>query len=67
MVCCPRTASRGVLTNAKDVAAQAVRLAKSGLYDTLCLHGDTPGAVTLAQAARRALASARGAVAAFAG
>ena len=27
----------------------------SGLYDTLCLHSDTPGAVTLAQAARRAL------------
>jgi 5-oxoprolinase (ATP-hydrolysing) subunit A len=52
-----RTEPGGVLTDAKDVAAQAVRLAKSGLYDTLCLHGDTPGAVTLAQAARRALAA----------
>jgi lactam utilization protein B len=32
----------------------------------LCLHSDTPGSVTLAQAARRALAAARVSIAAFA-
>ena len=45
--------------------AQVVRLAQAGTYDSLCLHSDTPGAVTLAQAARRALSAARVPIAAF--
>ncbi|MFL6100937.1 MAG: 5-oxoprolinase subunit PxpA [Actinomycetales bacterium] len=54
-----------VITDAGAVATQATRLAQSGEYDTLCLHSDTPGAVTLAQAARRALAAARIQIAPF--
>jgi 5-oxoprolinase (ATP-hydrolysing) subunit A len=37
---------------------QAVRMARSGQYDTICFHGDTPGAAVVAAAVRRALASA---------
>ncbi len=61
----PRGVAGALLTDAGTVAAQAVRLAQSGSYDTLCLHSDTPGAVTLAQAARRALSAARVPIAAF--
>ncbi len=63
----PRTAPGALLTDAVAVAAQAVRLAQSGDIDTLCLHSDTPGAATLAQAARRALSAARVPIVAFAG
>jgi 5-oxoprolinase (ATP-hydrolysing) subunit A len=61
----PRGVAGALLTDAGTVAAQAVRLAQSGSYDTLCLHSDTPGAATLAQAARRALSAARVPIAAF--
>jgi UPF0271 protein len=61
----PRSAPGALLTDAKTVAAQALRLAESGSYDTLCVHSDTPGAVTLAQAARRALTGARLPIVAF--
>lgn len=44
-----------VLIEPERVAQQAVQLARSGRYDTLCLHGDTPGATALALAARDAL------------
>lgn len=37
------------------VIAQALELARSGRFDTLCIHGDTPGAVELARAVRAAL------------
>jgi UPF0271 protein len=37
---------------------QAVRMARSGQYDTICIHGDTPGAAALAAAVRQALDSA---------
>ncbi len=59
-----------VLTDPEEVAAQALRLARGDgaltvdgsvvrlSADTLCLHGDTPGAVTLARAVRQALAAA---------
>lgn len=55
----PRGTPGALITDAGAVATQATRLAQSGDYDTLCLHSDTPGAVTLAQAARRALSAAR--------
>jgi UPF0271 protein len=32
-----------------------VRLAESGDYDTICVHGDSPGAGLVAAAVRRAL------------
>ena len=38
-----------------EAAAQAVRLAREGKVETICVHGDTPGAVEIARACRRAL------------
>lgn len=43
----------GAVLGPEDAAAQAVRLA--GSYDTLCVHGDTPGAIEVLRAVRRAL------------
>jgi len=51
----PRTEPGAVLTDPADVAAQAVRLAESGTFESLCVHGDTPGAVACARAARESL------------
>jgi UPF0271 protein len=48
----------GLLDDPAAVGAQAVALAASGRYDTLCIHGDTPGAPELAAAARAALEAA---------
>ncbi len=50
----PRSQPGSVL--APEVAAeQAVRLARSGRYDTICIHGDSPGAAQVARAVREAL------------
>lgn len=66
----PRSEPGAVLHDAAVVAARAVRLAAAGEVETidgevvrveaesLCVHGDTPGAVELAGAVRRALAEA---------
>jgi UPF0271 protein len=65
-----RSSSGAVLTSAAAVAERAVELAKSGRVrnvdgewlsvpaDSICLHGDTPGAVNLARAIRRRLEEA---------
>jgi UPF0271 protein len=37
---------------------QAVQLARSGRYDTICVHGDTPGAAHVVAAVREAFAAA---------
>jgi UPF0271 protein len=50
----PRSQAGAVL-DATSAAEQAVALAQTGLYDTICLHGDTPGAGQVAAAVRRAL------------
>jgi UPF0271 protein len=47
-----------VLTDEAAVAAQAVRLVDTLAVQTVCLHGDTPGAVSFARAVRAALAAA---------
>lgn len=44
-----------VLADPKQAAEQAVRLVQSGRFDTLCVHGDTPGAFEMARAVRGAL------------
>ncbi|MFI4881120.1 MAG: 5-oxoprolinase subunit PxpA, partial [Phycisphaerales bacterium JB064] len=44
-----RDQAGAVLTDPRRVAEQVLRLVQSGRYDTLCLHGDTPGALTLAR------------------
>jgi 5-oxoprolinase (ATP-hydrolysing) subunit A len=66
----PRLQPGAVLTDAEEVAARAVRMATAGEVTTIdgavvacpvesvCVHGDTPGAVTLARAVRTALESA---------
>ena len=45
----------GAVLDAPQAAEQAVALARSGRYDTICVHGDTPGAGHVAAAVRRAL------------
>jgi UPF0271 protein len=49
----PRDRPGAVLEDPEVIAGHAVRLAPS--VDSLCLHGDTPGAVVHARAVRRAL------------
>ena len=51
----PRDQPGAVLADAKEAAQQAVRLVQSGRFDTLCVHGDTPGAFEMAKAVRGAL------------
>lgn len=66
----PRDQMGVLVTDVDDAAARAVRLVQERVVrsirgidvrveaDTLCVHGDTPNAVGLAQAARRALEGA---------
>jgi 5-oxoprolinase (ATP-hydrolysing) subunit A len=62
----PRSAPGALLTDPEDAAAQAVRLATTGRFGSLCVHGDTPGAPVIAAAVRSALAEAAIDVTAFA-
>jgi 5-oxoprolinase (ATP-hydrolysing) subunit A len=63
----PRSEPRAVLTDPEEVARQVLRLVTDGevfasdgsrvavSFGTLCVHGDTPGAATLARRVRREL------------
>ncbi|MBP2477056.1 UPF0271 protein [Crossiella equi] len=74
----PRGQPGALLTSTDDVVARAVRLAERGEIvavdgsvlatgaASLCLHGDTPGAVAHARAVREALTAAGTRLAAFA-
>jgi 5-oxoprolinase (ATP-hydrolysing) subunit A len=53
----PRSQS-GALLNPSLAAQQALSLAQSGRYDTICIHADTPGAGQVAAAVRAALREA---------
>ncbi len=53
----PRTQAGAVLDVA-TATAQALRLARSGQYDTICIHGDSADAPAIAAAVRRALRDA---------
>jgi 5-oxoprolinase (ATP-hydrolysing) subunit A len=53
----PRT-QPGALLGAEAAARQAVDLARSGRFDSICLHGDTEGAAELAAKVRQALRDA---------
>jgi UPF0271 protein len=46
-----------LITDPAAAAAQALRLAREGTAQTICVHGDTPGAVAILQAVREALAA----------
>ncbi len=75
----PRDVAGAAVTDAAEVAARALRLAREGEIDasdgstlrlaarTLCLHGDTPGAAHLARAVRETLEQAGLRVEPFAG
>jgi len=54
----PRREPEAVLTGTRQVVDQALRLAATGEIASLCVHGDTPGAVALARAVRDALRAA---------
>jgi 5-oxoprolinase (ATP-hydrolysing) subunit A len=51
----PRTEPGAVHDDEATVVAQAVALATEGRAASVCVHGDTPGAVALARAVRAAL------------
>jgi UPF0271 protein len=53
----PRSGTGAVL-DPTSAAEQAVHLAHSGQYDTICVHGDTKGAAQVAAGVRRALTEA---------
>ena len=46
-----------LISDPQAAAAQAVRFAKEGSAGTICVHGDTPGAIEIARACRAALDS----------
>jgi len=48
----------GAVLGSQAAAEQGVRLAQSGRYDTICIHGDSPGAAQVAAAVREALRAA---------
>jgi 5-oxoprolinase (ATP-hydrolysing) subunit A len=44
-----------LITDPAAASAQALRLAREGVAQTICVHGDTPGAVEILKACRKAL------------
>ena len=44
-----------LITDPQEAAAQAQKLAESGLAQTICIHSDTPGATLIAAAVAKAL------------
>jgi UPF0271 protein len=46
-----------LITDPAEAAAQAARFAAQGAADTVCVHGDTPGAVEILKACRNTLRS----------
>lgn len=55
----PRRLPDALIADPAAAAAQAVRLARAGGIETICVHGDTPGAADILRACRRALQSGR--------
>ena len=51
----PRDQPGAVLTDVEQMSVHALRLIRSGQVRSLCLHGDTPGALQAAQALRQRL------------
>jgi UPF0271 protein len=54
----PRDQDGALVEGAAAIARNAVRMARSGEVDSLCVHGDSPGAVEAATAVREALRAA---------
>ena len=51
----PRKFADALITDPREAAAQAERFARAAAAQTLCVHGDTPGAVEILKACRRML------------
>jgi UPF0271 protein len=62
----PRSEPGAVIHDPADAARRAVELARSGKVRTLCVHGDTPGAVAMARRVRAELEAAGVRIAPFA-
>jgi UPF0271 protein len=54
-----RKLADALITDPVEAAAQAAQFAASGKADTMCVHGDTPGAVEILAAVRDRLKSAQ--------
>lgn len=50
-----RSEAQALIVDPGEAAAQAVRFASSGRIQTICVHGDTPGAAAIARAVAQAL------------
>jgi UPF0271 protein len=50
-----RKLADALITDAREAAAQALRFAREGKAQTICVHGDTPGSVGILRACREAL------------
>jgi len=57
----PRGQPGAVITDPSVAKENALRLARGGTIDTLCVHGDTPGALAVAREVRAALDSLKSA------
>jgi UPF0271 protein len=55
----PRGQPGAVITDPQVARENTVRLARAGAIDTLCVHGDTPGAVSVAREVRATLDALR--------
>ena len=51
----PRKFADALITDPAEAAAQALQFASEGKVQTICVHGDTPGAVGILKACREAL------------
>jgi UPF0271 protein len=54
----PRTEASALITDPEAAASQAIRLAGGGVCATICVHGDTKNAATIAARVRRGLQEA---------
>jgi UPF0271 protein len=54
----PRDQPGALVEGARDIAANAVEMARAGEVQSLCVHGDSPGAVAAATSVREALVDA---------
>lgn len=50
-----RSLPGALIEDPAEAAAQALRMARAGSIDTICVHGDTPGAAAIASAVAKAL------------
>lgn len=53
----PRSEPGALITDPDAAARQAIAIARSGDVETICVHGDTQGAVAIARRVREALAA----------